>query len=343
MLAAGLLAKKAVERGWHAKPWVKTSLAPGSRGHADYFDRPAWTPSDALGFHTVGYGCTTCIGNSGPLPEAGGGGCGRGPGRRSRAQRQSQLRGSSQPAVQGELPGQPAAGGRLRDGRPRRYRLRQRAHRHRRRRPAGMLAELWPSTREIETRPAAAVKPELFAQEYAQVFAANAEWNADSRPRWLALRLGPGSTYVREPFFVTCPRAGAPSRPSAGAACWLLGDSATRTTSPRRLIAAARPARRVSRRRTGVARRSTATAAARQSRGDGTRHLRQHPPAQPLVPGVEGGWTTYLPASKISPFSPEGAGEDCRAFRGAREVTHHLRRGERATGPMGTPTVGVGG
>src|SRR5438105_5076025 len=71
MVAAGLLAKKAVERGLTTPPWVKTSLAPGSRVVTDYFDKAGLTPYlDKLGFQTVGYGCTTCIGNSGPLPEA---------------------------------------------------------------------------------------------------------------------------------------------------------------------------------------------------------------------------------------------------------------------------------
>ena len=71
MLAAGLLAKKAVERGLKVKPWVKTSLAPGSKVVADYYRKAGLTPYlEALNFHLVGFGCTTCIGNSGPLPEA---------------------------------------------------------------------------------------------------------------------------------------------------------------------------------------------------------------------------------------------------------------------------------
>src|SRR5829696_8874121 len=69
MLAAGLLARNAVERGLERKPWVKTSLAPGSKVVTDYYDRAGLTPYlEQLGFNLVGYGCTTCIGNSGPLP-----------------------------------------------------------------------------------------------------------------------------------------------------------------------------------------------------------------------------------------------------------------------------------
>src|SRR6185436_16140451 len=70
LVAAGLLAKKAVERGMKSKPWVKTSLAPGSKVVMDYLtDAGAMPALEALNFHLVGYGCTTCIGNSGPLPE----------------------------------------------------------------------------------------------------------------------------------------------------------------------------------------------------------------------------------------------------------------------------------
>ena len=71
MIGAGLLAKKAVERGLTRRPWVKTSLAPGSKVVTEYYEKSGLTPYlEAIGFHTVGYGCTTCIGNSGPLPEA---------------------------------------------------------------------------------------------------------------------------------------------------------------------------------------------------------------------------------------------------------------------------------
>ena len=71
MLGAGLLARNAVQRGLRVKPWVKTSLAPGSKVVTEYLDRAGLTEYlDALGFNLVGYGCTTCIGNSGPLPDA---------------------------------------------------------------------------------------------------------------------------------------------------------------------------------------------------------------------------------------------------------------------------------
>ena len=119
LIAAGLVAKKAVEKGLQVKPWVKTSLAPGSQVVTDYLKAAGLTKRlDALGFNLVGYGCTTCIGNSGPLPEPiseaiqdgdlvavlG-------------ALRQPQLRRPREPRRARQLPGLAAAGGRLRPGR----------------------------------------------------------------------------------------------------------------------------------------------------------------------------------------------------------------------------------
>ena len=119
MIGAALLAKNAVDKGLTRKPWVKTTLAPGSKVVSDYYERSGLTPYlDKLGFNLVGYGCTTCIGNSGPLiPEV------------SQAvnegdlavtsvlSRQPQLRGPDQPRREDELPGLAAAGRRLRAGR----------------------------------------------------------------------------------------------------------------------------------------------------------------------------------------------------------------------------------
>ena len=119
MLAAGLLAQNAVDRGLSVPSYVKTSLAPGSRVVTDYLDASGLTEAlEKIGFYTVGYGCTTCIGNSGPLPEPGGrGGTGGRFGCFGRTERQPQLRGSRQSAGQSQLSGQSAVGGRLRAGR----------------------------------------------------------------------------------------------------------------------------------------------------------------------------------------------------------------------------------
>ena len=118
MLAAGLVAKKAAARGLKAKPWVKTSLAPGSKVVMDYYRKAGLVePLEALGFHLVGFGCTTCIGNSGPLPERGGQG-GASPNENLVAAAvlsgNRNFRGPDQPAGEGQLPGLAAAGRRLR-------------------------------------------------------------------------------------------------------------------------------------------------------------------------------------------------------------------------------------
>ena len=137
MVGAALLAKRAVERGLSRKPWVKTSLAPGSRVVTDYYDRAGLTPYlEKLGFHLVGYGCTTCIGNSGPLdPASEPRGDRPRPDRLLGAVGQPQLRGPHPPRVPDELPGLAAAGGGLRAGRhhARRPAARSAGHRQRRR------------------------------------------------------------------------------------------------------------------------------------------------------------------------------------------------------------------
>ena len=146
MIGAGLLAKKAVERGLTRKPWVKTSLAPGSKVVTEYYEKAGLTPYlEALGFNTVGYGCTTCIGNSGPLPAEVSRGDRRGrPRRLRRALRQPQLRGARPPRGEGELPRLAAARRRLRARRADGHRHHDRAARarpgRRARLPRGHLA-----------------------------------------------------------------------------------------------------------------------------------------------------------------------------------------------------------
>ena len=146
MVGAGLLAKKAVERGLGRKPWVKSSLAPGSKVVTEYYDKAGLTPYlEELGFHTVGYGCTTCIGNSGPLPvrDLAWRRAGR-PRRLRRALGQSQLRGPHPPRGEGELPRVTSArrGVRARgaDGHRPRDRADRNRLRRRRRLPRGPLA-----------------------------------------------------------------------------------------------------------------------------------------------------------------------------------------------------------
>ena len=142
MLAAGLLAKKAVERGLTVKPWVKTSLAPGSKVVTQYLKRAGLIESlEKLRFNLVGYGCTTCIGNSGPIAEAIAGAVQAGqPGGVRDSERQSQFRRAHQSGGAIQLPGVAAAGGRIRDRRHDGYRRRASAARHRLRRAPGLSA-----------------------------------------------------------------------------------------------------------------------------------------------------------------------------------------------------------
>ncbi len=159
LIGAGLLAKKAVEKGLTAAPWVKTSLAPGSKVVTDYLLKAGLTQYlDALGFNLVGYGCTTCIGNSGPLGEEVAHADRRARhDRRRGALGQPQLRGPHPPAGAGELPGLAAAGRRLRAGRPDGRRPHHRAARPQRGRrgrlPQGRLADQRRGRRRARARP----------------------------------------------------------------------------------------------------------------------------------------------------------------------------------------------
>ena len=195
MVGAALLAKKAVERGLSSKPWVKTTLAPGSKVVTDYYDRAGLTPYlEKLGFDLVGYGCITCIGNSGPLPEAVSAAVERlRPRGRLGAVRQPQLRGPDQPGRQDELPGVAAAGRRVRHRRldGRRHRDRIRSAPTRTAHPV-YLRDIWPSAargrRRSSTR---AIAAEMFTSDYADVFAGDERWQSLPTPTGDDLRLGP--------------------------------------------------------------------------------------------------------------------------------------------------------
>ncbi len=206
MLAAGLLAKKAVERGLTVRPTVKTSLAPGSRAVTDYLrDAGLTLYLDQLNFQTVGYGCTTCIGNSGPLPDAVAEAvtdndlvvCAVLSGNRNFEGRiHPQVRASylaSPPLVVAyalagtvdvDLTSEPLGEGK--DGQP------------------VYLRDIWPTSQEINELLAQVVKPEVFREEYAHVFDGDEHWKALPLPEagsglyaW-----DDGSTYVRRPSFL---------------------------------------------------------------------------------------------------------------------------------------------
>ncbi|MDL2719018.1 MAG: aconitate hydratase, partial [Acidobacteriota bacterium] len=231
MLGAGLLAKKAVERGLSVKPWVKTSLAPGSKVVTDYLRDAGLTPYlDALGFHLVGYGCTTCIGNSGPLPDA-----------VSEAVRAGDL------VVAGVLSGNRNFEGRIN---PQvklnylaspplvvAYALAGEMDRDLATEPLGTdrsgapvyLKDIWPTSDEVREAVASAVKPEHFKVAYRAVFEGDGRWQALRVPKGKTYRWEDSSTYVRKPpFFTDIPKVPAPVKEIAGARCLvMLGDSVT--------------------------------------------------------------------------------------------------------------------
>jgi aconitate hydratase len=230
MLAAGLLARNAVERGLDSKPWVKTSLAPGSTVVTDYLDQSGLTEYlDKLGFNLVGYGCTTCIGNSGPLPEP-----------ISRAVNDREL------VVCSVLSGNRNFEGRIQhDVRNNylaspplcvAYALAGRMDMDLNTEPLGedgdgnpvFLADLWPTSDQIKDTVADAVRADMFTKSYADVFTGDERWRELDTPdgdryTW------PESTYVREPtFFADMDAEPPPVEPIVGARVLaLVGDSVT--------------------------------------------------------------------------------------------------------------------
>jgi aconitate hydratase len=300
MLAAGLLAKKAVEAGLQQKAWVKTSLAPGSRVVTDYLDRAGLTPYlEKLGFYLVGYGCTTCIGNSGPLPDeiasavqerelvvasvlSGN--------RNFEGRVHPQVRASylaSPPLVVAyslagridvDLTTQPI--GATPDGTP------------------VMLAELWPSAEELREA-LASVTAEGFEREYATVFDGDERWRAIDVPGGALYEWDVASTYVQEPpYFRELGASAAPTADIVGARVLVMvGDSVTTDhISPAGSIKADSPAGRYLQ-ELGVEPRDFNSYGARRGNHEvmmrGTfanirlRNL--------MTPGREGSWTLHLP------------------------------------------------
>ncbi|HZN37119.1 MAG TPA: aconitate hydratase AcnA [Pirellulaceae bacterium] len=231
MLAAGLLAKKAVERGLTVPPYVKTSLAPGSRVVSDYLDQAGLTqPLAKLGFHTVGYGCTTCIGNSGPLPEPVAAAVTEGnlvasaviSGNRNFEGRVNPLVKAnylaSPPlvvayAIAGttdiDLTKEPIGAG---TGGTKVY-----------------LKDIWPTTEEVRQTLAKSVLPQMFSSRYANVFAANEVWNQIKVAEGDLYQWDEQSTYIQEPpFLADMTVAAGRIQPIAGARVLaVLGDSVT--------------------------------------------------------------------------------------------------------------------
>ena len=201
MLAAGLLAKKAVERGLRTKPWVKTSLAPGSKVVTDYLTEAGLTPYlDELRFHLVGYGCTTCIGNSGPLPPA-----------VSQAIEAGNLvavavlsgnrnfEGRIHPEVRANyLMSPPLVVAYALAGRMDLDLLRDPLGHDPQGRPV-YLRDLWPSPREVQELIERHVRTELFHKEYSEVFRGDERWQALQAPEGDLYAWDPNSTYIKHP------------------------------------------------------------------------------------------------------------------------------------------------
>jgi aconitate hydratase len=231
MVGAGLLAKNAVEKGLSSKPWVKTTLAPGSKVVTDYYERAGLNPYlDKLGFQTVGYGCTTCIGNSGPLPEE-----------VSAAVNQGDL------AVVSVLSGNRNFEGRINPDIKMNYlaspplvvayALAGSMDVDITTEPLGQdkdgndvfLEDIWPSAQDVAAVVGEAITSEMYAASYSDVFAGTDRWKAIEVPGGDAFAWDPESTYVRKPpYFDGMEREPKPLTDITGAKVLAkLGDSVT--------------------------------------------------------------------------------------------------------------------
>jgi len=231
MIGAALLAKKAVEKGLKSKPWVKTTLAPGSKVVTDYYDRADLTQyMKALGFHLVGYGCVTCIGNSGPLPIA-----------ISKAVNESDL------AVTAVLSGNRNFEGRISPDVKMNYLASPplvvayaiagtMAHDFERDSLGNdqngepvYLKDIWPSPAEIQSVIDSSISSAMFTKDYASVFDGDHRWKALATPSGKTFEWDPQSTYVRKPpYFDAMPKTPTPVTDISGARVLaVLGDSVT--------------------------------------------------------------------------------------------------------------------
>ena len=301
MLGAGLLAKKAVEHGLRVKPWVKTSLAPGSKVVTDYLQAAGLTPYlEKLNFHLVGYGCTTCIGNSGPLPEAIGS-----------AIKDNNLiavavlsgnrnfEGRIHPLVRANYLASPplvvayALAGRMdmdltteslgndSAGKP------------------VYLKDIWPTPQEIESTVRSSVSSSQYSKQYSEVFVGDARWKSMPIPKGDIYKWDPKSTYIKmPPYFENMPKT-PPALADIHCAKVLaiLGDSVTTDhISPAGSIPVDSPAGKYLIAH-GVKPHEFNSYGARRGNHEvmmrGTfANIRLR---NQLAPGTEGGWTLFLP------------------------------------------------
>jgi aconitate hydratase len=302
MLAAGLLAKKAVEAGLETKSWVKTSLAPGSRVVTEYLNRAGLTLYlEKLGFGLVGYGCTTCIGNSGPLPDRVAAAVDEGDlnvvavlsgNRNFEGRIHPQVRASylaSPPlcvayAIAGsvdiDLTRQPLGDGR--DG------------------PV-FLRDVWPAPAEIAAAMADAITEEQFVREYAQIWDGDERWRSLPTPAGAVYAWDPASTYVQDPPFFAGEGARAIEDIEGARVLVRVGDSITTDhISPAGSIKADSPAGRYLQDH-GVSPGEFNSYGARRGNHEvmmrGTfANIRLR---NELAPGTEGSWTMHLPSGEV--------------------------------------------
>ena len=304
LIGAGLLARNAVARGLTVKPWVKTSLAPGSKVVTDYLrESGLLTSLEALRFHLVGYGCTTCIGNSGPLPEP-----------ISKAITDGNLVVASVLSgnrnFEGRIQSQVRANYLASPPLVVAYALAGTMDVDLTSEPLGVdghgapvyLKDVWPSPEEIRSTIRRTVKTEMFEREYGEVFRGDERWQAIRVPAGDLFAWDPRSTYVRKPtLFEGITREPPPIHDLAGARVLvMLGDSVTTDhISPAGSIAKDSPAGRYLIEH-GVDVRDFNSYGARRGNHEvmvrGTfANIRLR---NELVPGVEGGWTRHLPGAE---------------------------------------------
>jgi aconitate hydratase len=307
MIGAGLLAKKAVERGLDVKPWVKTSMAPGSKVVTRYLEASGLVPYlEALNFHTVGYGCTTCIGNSGPLPE-----------HISQAVRQGDLvaaavlsgnrnfEGRISPDVRANFLASPPL--------VVAYAIAGTVNIDLATEPLGVdpngepvyLRDIWPSQEEVRTAIRRSIKPELYQEEYGNVFQGNEEFNKIPVAGGDLFDWDPMSTYIQRPPFFDIEMNLEPIEPVRGARVLVSMPDSTTTDhiSPAGNIARNSPAAQWLEEH-DVDRADWNSYGSRRGNHEvmmrGTfANIRIK---NRMVPGVEGGVTKHIPSGEIVPI-----------------------------------------
>ena len=304
MLAAGLLARKAVDAGLRTKPWVKTSLAPGSRVVTDYLDRAGLTSYlDELGFALVGYGCTTCIGNSGPLIDE-----------VARAVEERDLNVaavlSGNRNFEGRVHPQVRAAYLASPPLCVAYALAGRLDLDLTRDPLGdgpdgpvYLADLWPTADEVRDAVARSITRDQFDVQYARVWDGDDHWQELPTPEGPIYDWDPASTYVAEPPFFAALDDDAPTGDVEGARVLVkVGDSITTDhISPAGSIKVDAPAGEYLRER-GVEPVDFNSYGARRGNHEvmmrGTfANIRLR---NELAPGTEGSWTSHLPSGEVT-------------------------------------------